>query len=90
MKNPTAMELWNLRMIIVPPMLKTHSIAALQKLAKPSAKGRVPITANDMSISNTVRPRIEYLEYAAACCVSRCVVVVFVVYEWVNFQNKLI
>jgi hypothetical protein len=48
-------------MIMVPPMLKIHNIAADQKLAKPSEKGRVPITANDMSIRSTVKPRIEYL-----------------------------
>jgi hypothetical protein len=46
---------------MVPPMLKTQSMAADQKLANPSENGRVPITANDMSMSSTVNPRIEYL-----------------------------
>jgi hypothetical protein len=61
MKNPTAMELWNLRMIMVPPMLRRQSIAADQKLANPSENGRVPITAKDMSMRRTVSPKIEYL-----------------------------
>lgn len=61
-KNPTAMELWNFLMIMVPPMLRIHSIVADQKDASPSANGREPITTNDMSISMTVRPKIEYLD----------------------------
>lgn len=59
------MELWNFRMIIVPPMLNTHSIAADQKLAKPSENGRVPMTAKDISINMTVRPKMEYLKEGA-------------------------
>jgi hypothetical protein len=63
MKNPTAMELWNFRIIMVPPMLRRQSIAADQKLANPSENGRVPITAKDMSIRRTVSPKIEYLSH---------------------------
>jgi hypothetical protein len=61
MKNPTAIELWNLRMIMVPPMLRRQSIAADQKLANPSENGRVPMTAKDINMRRTVSPKIEYL-----------------------------
>ena len=61
MKKPTAMELWNFRIIIVPPMLRMHNIPSDQKLANPSENGRVPMTAKDNTINNTVSPRMEYL-----------------------------
>jgi hypothetical protein len=39
MKKPTAMELWNFRIIIVPPMLNTRSISADQNRRKPFRQG---------------------------------------------------
>ena len=61
MKNPTAMELWNFRMIIVPPMESMRSINADHIEANPSAIDRVPMTKMDMSIREPVIPRMEYL-----------------------------
>ena len=62
MKNPTAMELWNFRIIMVPPIDSMRSISADHMEAKPSAMDRVPMTKMDISISEPVIPRIEYLE----------------------------
>jgi hypothetical protein len=45
-------------------MLRTPSMIADQKLAKPSDKGRVPMTAKDMIMSVAVMPKIEYLRMA--------------------------
>ena len=61
MKKPTAMELWNFRIIMVPPMDSINSIRALHMEAKPSAIDRVPMTKMDISMRDPVRPRIEYL-----------------------------
>ena len=61
-KKPTAILLWNFRMIIVPPMLNARSINADHTLVKPSAKDRVPMTAQDMRARMPVTPRIEYLQ----------------------------
>jgi hypothetical protein len=46
---------------MVPPMLKTHSIKALQRLAKHSDAGRRPIIAKDEIVNVPVNARIEYL-----------------------------
>ena len=61
------MELWNLRIIMVPPMLRNTSNSALQKLAKLSEIGRRPITAKDISINAAVKDRIEYLNHHRTC-----------------------
>ena len=61
MKKPTAILLWNFRMIMVPPMLKAANKNADQILANPSEKDRVPMTAHDKSANIPVRPKIEYL-----------------------------
>lgn len=61
-KNPTAIELWNLRMIIVPPILSIISMSADHIDANPSARVLVPETNIDMSIRLPVTPRIEYLQ----------------------------
>jgi hypothetical protein len=60
-KKPTAILLWNFRIIIVPPMLKVNNKRADHTLAKPSAKDRVDMTAHDKSAKIAVRPKIEYL-----------------------------
>jgi hypothetical protein len=62
MKNPTAMELWNFLMIIVPPMLNASSINADHIEVKVSLIPRVDMTAQDMRARTPVNPRIEYLE----------------------------
>jgi len=61
MKKPTAMELWNLRIIMVPPMDKQHSIAADQTEANASENGRRPIMAKLNTERAAVSPKIEYL-----------------------------
>lgn len=61
MKKPTAIELWNLRIIIVPPILNAKSIRADQTDVKPSARDRVPMTAHAINARTPVKPRIEYL-----------------------------
>ncbi len=61
MKNPTAMELWNFRIIIVPPMLNTRSISADQMDANPSAKVRVDMTMKLSNVRIAVTAKIEYL-----------------------------
>lgn len=61
MKKPTAIELWNLRMIIVPPMLNPNNMAADQNETKASAKDRDPITTQDMSAKIPVIAKMEYL-----------------------------
>ena len=60
-KNPTAIELWNLRIIIVPPMLRASNIRADQTDVKPSDHVRIPTTAHDIKARIPVIPRIEYL-----------------------------
>ena len=62
MKKPTAILLWNFRMIMVPPMLKAANKNADQILAKPSEKDRVPMTAQDRRARIPVSPKIEYLK----------------------------
>ena len=61
MKNPTAIELWNLRIIIVPPMQRAINIHADHIDEKPSARDRVPITGNDINVRIPVTVRMEYL-----------------------------
>lgn len=62
MKKPTAMELWNLRMIMVPPTLNPNNIAADQNETKASAKDwDPPIIMKDMSAKIPVIAKIEYL-----------------------------
>ena len=65
MKNPTAMELWNFLIIIVPPILSASSIKADHTEVKPSESDLVPTTAQDMSARIPVIPRMEYLHNAA-------------------------
>mmetsp|Transcript_11913 Transcript_11913/g.28233 ORF Transcript_11913/g.28233 Transcript_11913/m.28233 type:complete len:169 (+) Transcript_11913:421-927(+) len=60
MKNPTAIELWNFLMIMVPPILNVKSITADQIDVKDSLKPRVDITAQDIRASIPVNPKIEY------------------------------
>lgn len=61
MKNPTAMELWNFRIIMVPPMLNTRSIIADQTAANPSANVRVDMTTNESNVNTAVTAKMEYL-----------------------------
>jgi hypothetical protein len=61
MKKPTAMELWNFRIIIVPPMLNTRSISADQIDANPSARVRVDMTTKLSNVRIAVTAKIEYL-----------------------------
>jgi len=62
MKNPTAKELWNFLIIMVPPMLRQHRSKALQRLAKHSAGGRLPIIVSDVIVRIPVSPSMEYLQ----------------------------
>lgn len=62
MKKPTAIELWNLRMIMVPPTLNPSNIAADQNETKASAKDRDPITTQDIRAKTPVIAKIEYLD----------------------------
>jgi hypothetical protein len=61
MKNPTAIELWNFLIIIVPPILKVSNINADHIDVNDSLKPRVDITAHDINASTPVNPKIEYL-----------------------------
>jgi hypothetical protein len=61
-KKPTAMELWNFLMIMVPPILSASNINADHIEVKASLSPRVDMTAHDMSASIPVKLRIEYLE----------------------------
>ena len=61
MKNPTAIELWNFLMIIVPPMLNVKSMIADQRDVNDSLKPRLDMTMQDIRESNPVNPKIEYL-----------------------------
>jgi len=60
MKKPTAIELWNFLIIIVPPILKVSNINADHIDVNDSLKPRVDITAHDINASIPVSPRIEY------------------------------
>ena len=60
-KNPTAMELWNFLIIMVPPIDNMRRSTADQMDMNPSASPRVPVTAKDMSASTPVMARMEYL-----------------------------
>jgi hypothetical protein len=62
MKKPTAMELWNLRIIIVPPMQSPTSITPDQNAANPSANKRDPRTRKLTKESINDKTRIEYLQ----------------------------
>lgn len=61
MKKPTAMELWNLRIIIVPPMLSPINMRADHIDMNPSVSDRVPVTAKDINIRIPDKVKIEYL-----------------------------
>ena len=61
MKKPTAMELWNFRIIIVPPMLKTTSMREDQIDANPSARDRVDMMMKLSNVRIAVTAKIEYL-----------------------------
>jgi hypothetical protein len=61
MKNPTAIELWNFLMIMVPPILKASNIRADHIEVNASLRPRVDMTAHDMSARTPVKPRMEYL-----------------------------
>ena len=50
-----------MRIIMVPPILRQHSIIADQTDAKPSDRGRLPMTAKLTSVKAAVKPRMEYL-----------------------------
>ena len=67
MKKPTAMELWNFRIIIVPPILNANNINADHVDMKPSDRFLVPITANDINVNIPVIERIEYLGIYSLC-----------------------
>jgi hypothetical protein len=62
MKKPTAIELWNLRIIMVPPMLSASNMKADHTEVNPSAIDRVPMTAQDIKARRPVMARIEYLK----------------------------
>lgn len=62
MKNPTAIELWNFLIIMVPPILKASNIKADHIEVKASLRPRVDMTAHDMSAKIPVKLNIEYLE----------------------------
>jgi hypothetical protein len=72
MKNPTAMELWNFRIIMVPPILKANNIKADHMEVKASLRPRVDMTAHDMSAKIPVKLRMEYLEDAKRSKSRRC------------------
>mmetsp|Transcript_31955 Transcript_31955/g.48613 ORF Transcript_31955/g.48613 Transcript_31955/m.48613 type:complete len:88 (+) Transcript_31955:372-635(+) len=59
-KKPTAIELWNFLMIMVPPMLNTNSITADQMAANPSAIVLVDIITKLRSVRIAVTAKIEY------------------------------
>jgi hypothetical protein len=60
-KKPTAMELWNFLMIMVPPILNANNINADHIDVNASLTPRVDITAHDMRAKTPVKPRMEYL-----------------------------
>lgn len=62
MKNPTAMELWNLRIIMVPPIESAISIIPDQKDANPSANCRDPKTKKLIKANINVITKMEYLQ----------------------------
>jgi hypothetical protein len=61
MKKPTAIELWNFLIIIVPPILNANSINADHIDVKASLIPRVDMTAQDINAKIPVKPKIEYL-----------------------------
>lgn len=61
MKKPTAMELWNFLMIMVPPILNASNINADHIDVKASLMPLVDMTAHDMSARIPVKLRMEYL-----------------------------
>jgi hypothetical protein len=62
MKKPTAIELWNFLMIMVPPILNASNINADHIEVKASLNPRVDMTAHDISARTPVKLKIEYLE----------------------------
>ena len=62
MKKPTAMELWNLHIIIVPPTQSPISITPDQNAVKPSANKQDPRTRKVIKESINDKTRIEYLQ----------------------------
>jgi hypothetical protein len=61
-KKPTAMELWNFLMIMVPPILRASNINADHIDVNASLNPRVDMTAHDMSARIPVKLRMEYLK----------------------------
>jgi hypothetical protein len=61
MKNPTAIELWNFLMIIVPPILNESNISADHIDVNASDRPRVDMTAHDINAKIPDRLKIEYL-----------------------------
>ena len=61
MKNPTAIELWNFLIIIVPPILNANSINADHIEVNASLRPLVDMTAHDINAKIPVKPKIEYL-----------------------------
>jgi hypothetical protein len=60
-KKPTAIELWNFLIIIVPPIDKANSINADHIDVNVSDIPRVDITAHDINANTPVKLKIEYL-----------------------------
>jgi hypothetical protein len=61
MKNPTAKLLWNLRMIMVPPIDRIISMIADHREAKPSDMILVEVTTRLMSIRIPDTAKMAYL-----------------------------
>lgn len=62
MKNPTAIELWNFLMIMVPPILRATNMTADQKEAKTSENDLAPAMAQHINARIPVIARMEYLQ----------------------------
>lgn len=61
MKNPTAKLLWNLRIIMVPPILRNISMIPDHIAAKPSEMLLVDVTHKLMTNNNPDKTKMEYL-----------------------------
>ena len=62
MKNPTAREEWNFRIIMVPPTLRPQSMSPDHKAASPSENRRDPRMSIPKIVRKSVIPRMEYLK----------------------------
>ena len=61
MKNPTATEVWNLRMIMVPPMQSERRTSEDQREMKASVPPRLDMAKIAMRSWIIDMPRIKYL-----------------------------